>query len=971
MLVSDGMPPTNARIVALAERDPRRAVPVARRLLASTPGDNATARAWAMYTLGWCLMRWERLSEAIAQLRQARDAFSTLHMDVPALHARFGELIAVFLYGSKAPLIVDLEALAAAYIRHDLPLDAARVQIYQGGLLNLLGHAPEALALAADLRPVIECSGMLADQGRLLRMIAIAQGDCGDFDSALQTIDQALAYFRLLDMRVEAARCWLERSWLLQRQEVFEPALSALEQAQTIFRQTDMPIRLGFCDEHIGLLASRIGRYEQALAATMRARAIFATLDRPDLMANCTLHLGIVSYYCGLFDLAFAAFYRARLVYTELGVIRLSYVCQRNTALVLRAWGRPADALTVLNEIAGPVRAQGERLEFAEIMYAQAQAAGDLRQNQAVHLFQEAESLFIDIGNRASAAKCRLDLGWLYLEHGQLADAAACLVAALPALESRPFHRWRIEYGLGRCAILQGQLDKAFAHYRAASAIVAKLRELSSEHASSQIFAQARQLFVDALQLAYARNDAYAVLDLADQQRELAFQHQLVKNPFYLPADLHTVYEQQREQLRALCTDLPSQQALAYGLDAYIDVLLQARHATPSQDETLAASLDIQEVRRALNVAYPEGWAAVTYVPCEETLLIVEFDAHTVALTETAFDSRLRELLERACLPAFRPFTYLTEAAESHGCYSSWPVLSELADRLIPPSLRDRLHPELRLLIVASGTLHQLPWAALRLSNTWLVERAVVQLVPSLQLWLTLKGRRPTSEDALLIGCHEFGGRARSLPNALPSLDVVERLWLGATTRLEQQDAQRQRLLNFSTSGELRRYGLVHCSTHGQFVAAHGLLAHLKLADDELFYDEIARLHLSGALVVLAACDGAAVEVLLGEEVLSLSRALLSAGARDVIASLWQIYDGAILGLLEPLYQALAAGQDAPRALASAQRYLILQHSCHGAVTATPLVWANFCVLGAGTVASSLAGGTKSANALPTVSGMD
>lgn len=78
----------------------------------------------------------------------------------------------------------------------------------------------------------------------------------------------------------------------------------------------------------------------------------------------------------------------------------------------------------------------------------------------------------------------------------------------------------------------------------------------------------------------------------------------------------------------------------------------------------------------------------------------------------------------------------------------------------------------------------------------------------------------------------------------------------------------------------MRRYGLIHVATHGQLVTTSGLFAHLKLADDDLRYDDIVHIGLAGALVVLAACEGAAAEVLPGEEVLSLSRAFLAAGAR-------------------------------------------------------------------------------------------
>jgi CHAT domain-containing protein len=114
--------------------------------------------------------------------------------------------------------------------------------------------------------------------------------------------------------------------------------------------------------------------------------------------------------------------------------------------------------------------------------------------------------------------------------------------------------------------------------------------------------------------------------------------------------------------------------------------------------------------------------------------------------------------------------------------------------------------------------------------------------------------------------------------------------------------------------------------------------------------------------VVLVACEGALGETLPGEELLSLNRALLAAGARDVVASLWELYDLTILPILEPFYMELAAGRDAPRALAEAQRRCIKagQHTAN-APMALPFVWASLCAIGAGTAAMAPAGGTTPA----------
>ena len=107
---------------------------------------------------------------------------------------------------------------------------------------------------------------------------------------------------------------------------------------------------------------------------------------------------------------------------------------------------------------------------------------------------------------------------------------------------------------------------------------------------------------------------------------------------------------------------------------------------------------------------------------------------------------------------------------------------------------------------------------------------------------------------------------------------------------------------------------------------------------------EISRLDLAGALVILSACDGAAADVLPGEEVLSLTWAFLAGGAGGVIASLWPLSDQVAPVCMERLYEQLGDGRDAALALAHAQRALIRGEGVDG--PCGPQVWAALQLVG-------------------------
>jgi tetratricopeptide (TPR) repeat protein len=958
----DSAPPICRRLLALAERNPQRAMPLARRALENTPAEDPALRAWAAYTLGSVLLRQERAAEAEPIFQQAYIAFTALGMSIPALDAEYGQLATRQLRSSDAELQTAWAALAAAYTAHGRHLGAARVRLQQIGHLNVLGLPHAALALVNQIAALFEQHGEPFDQAWLLRLTGVAYGNMGKLDQAGAYLEQAADRFLALKQPAEVAKTWFEIAWINHRREDFVPARMLLERAQALFQQLDLPLRVAFCQKNIGLAASMLGQYDRAIAATLQARTQLVTLGRHDYAAGCDLNLGNIAYYSGLFDLALAAYRRAQVVYEAMGLTRMALISQRNQALVLRAQGQPAQALRILSALVKPVEALGEQLERAEIVHAQGQNLRDLRRyEEALAHFRHAEALFTNLGNAPAAAKSLLGQGWLFLDQLNTRAAAACLQATRPALMDRPTHLWRIDYGLGRCAELEHQPIAALNYYRTASATIARLRQrLASEHASSAIFAQAQQLYDNALRLAVAHNNVFALLEFVEQQRALALQRQIVSHPLAFTADQQTALEQQQSRLRAILADPSAANELDTALGAYTNVLLQVRHHQPFLNDPVVDELDLAALRSAFTRAYPAGWSTLVYIPLDETLLIVRIDAEHLDLTTTPFDARLSQLLEYACLPKYRPFTYLDAPYQRGQTTAPWSHLRELGERLVPATVRAHLHPDMRLLIVAGGLLHNLPWAALRVGQAWLGASAIIQILPGLLLWPMLAQRSPGT-DALLIGCGHFAGRAPDLPGIRSVTDQTQALWPGQVTRVEDAAANRQALLAQAANGELRHYGLLQIATHGQLFAARGLLAHLKLADADLFYDDVSRLNLNGALVMLATCDGAIGEVLPGEELLNLSRAFLAAGACDVIASLWQLYDKALLSVLKPLYQALSRGQDAPSALAHAQRSVMAQEAAmadNQSLLSSPLIWASLCAIGAGVATFSSAGGT-------------
>jgi CHAT domain-containing protein len=946
--------PDYRRLYALAERHPRRAVQHARRALQHTAPADAPAYAQALATLGWTLFRWERFTESRTTLTQAHATFVRCGHQCSALHCRRVLLLIALFQGTGLALQADWSALATDYHAAHLPLDAARTHLYQIEHLNALVYPQTAAELVDQIAPLLQNVGTVADQGWLQRVQASIASDFGQLDQALAHINTAEQYFARMPSPIEVARCRLKRAWVYQRREQFDQAEADLEHATAIFQRLDLPLHQALCERNRGITMLLRGAYDQALARLVHAQNRLVSLGRQDVVADCDLSLGNVAYYLGQYELALARYRRAQVSYASLGSHYLALLSRRNQALALRASGQAAAARTILDELVAPVQAGGDMLELAEVVQAQAQVARTLHQNAAaLTALQHAQTHFTTGGNLPAVGECLLEQGEVHLEQQAFPAAMACFQQARSLLVQRPIHRWRVDYGLGQCVQRQGDPATALTHYRDASATIAQLRQpLASEHASSGLFRQAQQLMHAALDLAATRQEAATVLTLAEQQRALALQRQMTRIAQHIPPELQARYVQQQADLQA---QLATADISAAHRDAliteYTDLLLRIRHTTPVPPGLPPPCPDLDLLRPQLTAAYPDGWVILSYATSGADLLIVTIDAAEISVIRMPRDARFHTLVMQASTAAYRDYIYRDLPRQLDPKRPSWQGLTDLTVRLLPASVRARLHPALRLLIIPSEPLHMMPWAVLRWNDAWLCQQATIQILPALSLWSPPQRFSPETSAALVLGCSQFGSRAQPLPHASAELDLVAACWPGPVTCWHDAAATRSALQRATADGTLRQYRMLHITSHAQLVGTQGLLAHIKLWDGNLLHDEVARLTLDHALVVLSMCKGAVGEVLPGEEVLSLSHAFLAAGAYAVVASLWPVYDQAIQAVLIGFYTELARGVDAPAALAAAQRAYLQQKldaDDTGLADYAPLVVGGLLVTGIG-----------------------
>jgi CHAT domain-containing protein len=224
-----------------------------------------------------------------------------------------------------------------------------------------------------------------------------------------------------------------------------------------------------------------------------------------------------------------------------------------------------------------------------------------------------------------------------------------------------------------------------------------------------------------------------------------------------------------------------------------------------------------------------------------------------------------------------------------------------LYDRLIRP-----LSAEIKgskLTISPHGVLHYLPFGALLDGDEYLLDRFSLRLIPSAGTLAYLKTDRPTKTGTLLaLGNPDLGNARYDLPNA--QVEAVNVAALFPSSRALVRSAASKTAIEELGNG----FSMLHFATHGKFNTDDPLRSGLYLAkgnesDGLLTVSDLYTLRWDVDLVTLSACETALGKVANGDDVIGLTRGFLYAGARSIVASLWEVDDAATEKLMLSFYR--------------------------------------------------------------------
>jgi CHAT domain-containing protein len=233
--------------------------------------------------------------------------------------------------------------------------------------------------------------------------------------------------------------------------------------------------------------------------------------------------------------------------------------------------------------------------------------------------------------------------------------------------------------------------------------------------------------------------------------------------------------------------------------------------------------------------------------------------------------------------------------------------------------------------VYTDGVLADLPIAVLTDDRgRFMVERFAISHVVTSETRKTALGAKIATRGSLLIG--DPAWRRADFPGLEPlrfADDEVRQI--AATyprrTLLLGSFATKQAVVE-----EMPKHDVIHFAGHSRVVVENPGTSHVVLAPKETFREgvlyasEIATLDLRGVrLVVLSSCGRTRDDASTMDQLNGLATAFLDAGAEEVVASLWEVDDEAVVQLMKEMHNGIYAHVAAARVLSNVIAQQLLQ----------------------------------------------
>jgi CHAT domain-containing protein len=246
--------------------------------------------------------------------------------------------------------------------------------------------------------------------------------------------------------------------------------------------------------------------------------------------------------------------------------------------------------------------------------------------------------------------------------------------------------------------------------------------------------------------------------------------------------------------------------------------------------------------------------------------------------------------------------------------------------------------------VIPDGPLHRLNLETMidpaPAPHYW-IEDVEIAIAPSIAIAAYKPPAVPRRVPSLLlIGAPDYSGTDYSpLPKAADELHSIESHFAGAT-----QKVYSGALASPAAYGQAgpADFSLIHFAAHADANAERPLESAIVLSRQngqyKLYAHDVIDIPIRADLVTISSCRSAGVRTYAGEGLIGFAWAFLQAGARDVVAGLWDVSDTSTEALMDRFYAGLATAEDPVSALRSAKLALLKGDAGYR----KPFYWAPF-----------------------------
>jgi tetratricopeptide (TPR) repeat protein len=467
--------------------------------------------------------------------------------------------------------------------------------------------------------------------------------------------------------------------------------------------------------------------------------------------------------------------------------------------------------------------------------------------------------------------------GHIAAGRGRDDEAVRLFEEAVASAESEPAVRWSAHDGLAQAAVRAGQPARAAQQFEAALGIIEKTRaDLLKTDYKLSFLSGLMQFYQDYVNALVDRGQVERALEVADSSRGRVLAEQ-------------------------------------YGVAAPVDARAASFVRLARESKAVLLFYWLGNTRSHLFIVTPGGVKRADLPPARDIEALVG-----------AYDATIQQ-----------PLAGGLTARDATAGEQLYRVVVEPAAPFIPPNAS--------VVIVPDGALHRLNFETLPVRGSphrfW-IEDVDVQVAPSLTL-LTFPKRSVTADRSLLL----MGNPTPREPD-FPALGYAPGEMAAIAKYFPPARVTAYQGSSASPAAYLAagpdRFSMIHFTAHATANLDIPLDSAVILSGPDtgfkLYARDVASSPLHAELVTVSACKSAGNRAYSGEGLVGFAWAFLRAGAKRVVAGLWDVDDRSTAELMDRFYESLSHGDSPAHALRQAKLWLMSR----GGNDAKPYYWGAF-----------------------------